>query len=219
MKHVMICFMLTLFVCGTYAQAPVAEAPDYQSIKSEIADTASDYYYPRLLERYESFDSTLTITDYRHLYYGYIFQENYDPDWKSRDEKKIQKFFRGAKEDESKLDKVVELVCKSLKENPFDLRTMQFLCFLYHQKGDIEMGKKASHRFISIIGAILSSGDGESCETAYHVISPRHEFNILKIFQFESAAQKNVNGCNYLELKENKRGMEGIYFKVPSLNE
>ena len=132
-------------------------------------------------------------------------------------EKKIEKYFRNAKEDERNFDKVVDLVCKSLQDYPFDLRTMRFLCFLYYQKGDKEMGEKASHRFISIIGAILSSGDGESCETAYHVISPRHEFSILKIFQFESAAQMRVDGCNYLELKENKRGMEGIYFKVPGI--
>ncbi|MCK9340895.1 MAG: DUF4919 domain-containing protein, partial [Synergistaceae bacterium] len=68
------------------------------------------------MERYESFDSTLTLPDYRHLYYGYIFQENYDPDWKSRDEKKIEKYFRNAKEDERNFDKVVDLVCKSLQD-------------------------------------------------------------------------------------------------------
>ena len=216
MKHIVIFFLLTFFVCEIYSQTPVAQVPDYESIRNEIVDTASDYYYPRLLDRYEAFDSTLTVTDYRYLYYGYIFQDNYDPNWKSRDEKKVEKYFRNAKKDESNYDKVIELVCKSLNDYPFDLRTMRFLCFLYHQKGDREMGEKASSRFISIIGAILSSGDGESCETAYHVISPRHEFSILKIFQFESTDQKRVDGCNYLQLKENKRGVEGIYFKVPT---
>ncbi|MDD5346339.1 MAG: DUF4919 domain-containing protein [Proteiniphilum sp.] len=217
MRHILVFILLTVAFCDLYPQVPIAQAPDYESIKQEIFDSSSDYYYPQLMERYEAFDSTLTVTDFRHLYYGFIFHENYDPDWKSRDEKKIEKYFRNAKEDERNFDKVVDLVCKSLQDYPFDLRTMRFLCFLYHQKGDKEMGEKASHRFISIIGAILSSGDGESCETAYHVISPRHEFSILKIFQFESAAQMRVDGCNYLELKENKRGMEGIYFKVPGI--
>ncbi len=219
MKHQFFCLLFSLSVCGVFSQTPVAQEPDYESIRKEIAESTSAYFYPRLLERFASFDSTLTVTDYRHLYYGYIYQEGYDPFRKSKEEKKIEKYFRDAKEDASKYDKVIELVCKSLRDDPFDLRTMRFLCFLYHQKGDSEMGKKASHRFISLIGAILSSGDGESCETAYHVISPRHEYSILNVFQFESKAQQQVDGCNYIELKDNKRGVEGIYFKVPPSRE
>jgi hypothetical protein len=155
--------------------------------------------------------------DYRHLYYGYLFQNNYDSDWNLKDKKTIEKSFRDAKKDKTNYDQVITLVNNSLHEYPFDLRSMQFLCFLYHENDEKKMGEKASRRFISLIGAILSSGDGKSCETAYHVIFPQHEFSILKIFQFESAAQKRVDGCNYLELKENKRGMEGIYFKVPGI--
>ena len=215
MKHFFVCFLLTFTFCEIYSQEPVMQAPEYELIRLATADSSSDHYYPRLLERYEAFDSTLSVTEYRYLYFGYIFQDNYNPEWKSKDEKKIEKYFREAKKDESNYDKVIDLVNKSLREFPFDLRTMQFLCFLYHQNGNIEMGQKASHRFLSVIGAILSTGDGECCETAYHVISPQHELSILKVFQFESSAQKPFGDCNYLELKENKRGVKGIYFKVP----
>ena len=215
MKHFLMCFLLTFTFCEIYSQDPVSQAPDYALIRIETADSSTDYYYPRLLERYEAFDSTLTVTDYRYLYFGYIFQKNYKPEWKSKDEKKIEKYFREVKKEGNNYDKVIDLVSQSLLEFPFDLRTMQFLCFLYHQNGDREMGQKASRRFLSVIGAILSTGDGESCETAYHVISPQHELSILKVFQFESSAQQPVGECNYLILKENKRGVKGIYFKVP----
>jgi hypothetical protein len=194
-----------------------SQAPDYETIRRNVVDSTSDSFYPKLMQRYEAFDTTLTVVDYRHLYYGYLFQNNYDSDWNLKDKKTIEKSFRDAKKDKTNYDQVITLVNNSLHEYPFDLRSMQFLCFLYHENDEKKMGEKASRRFISLIGAILSSGDGKSCETAYHVIFPQHEFSILKIFQFESAAQKRVDGCNYLELKENKRGMEGIYFKVPGI--
>lgn len=212
MKHCIMFFLFTLACMEIYSQAP-----DYETIRRNVVDSTSDSFYPKLMQRYEAFDTTLTVVDYRHLYYGYLFQNNYDSDWKSKDKKTIEKSFRDAKKDKTNYDQVITLVNNSLHEYPFDLRSMQFLCFLYHENDEKEMGEKASRRFISLIGAILSSGDGKSCETAYHVIFPQHEFSILKIFQFESAAQKRVDGCNYLELKENKRGMEGIYFKVPGI--
>ena len=212
MKHCIMFFLFSLACMEIYSQAP-----DYETIRRNVVDSTSDSFYPKLMQRYEAFDTTLTVVDYRHLYYGYLFQNNYDSDWNLKDKKTIEKSFRDAKKDKTNYDQVITLVNNSLHEYPFDLRSMQFLCFLYHENDEKEMGEKASRRFISLIGAILSSGDGKSCETAYHVIFPQHEFSILKIFQFESAAQKRVDGCNYLELKENKRGMEGIYFKVPGI--
>lgn len=214
MKHCIMFFLFSLACMEIYSQAP-----DYETIRRNVVDSTSDSFYPKLMQRYEAFDTTLTVVDYRHLYYGYLFQNNYDSDWKSKDKKTIEKSFRDAKKDKTNYDQVITLVNNSLHEYPFDLRSMQFLCFLYHENDEKKMGEKASRRFISLIGAILSSGDGKSCETAYHVIFPQHEFSILKIFQFESAAQKRVDGCNYLELKENKWGMEGIYFKVSGLKE
>ncbi|NLY25536.1 MAG: DUF4919 domain-containing protein [Bacteroidales bacterium] len=212
MKHCIMFFLFSLACMEIYSQAP-----DYETIRRNVVDSTSDSFYPKLMQRYEAFDTTLTVVDYRHLYYGYLFQNNYDSDWNLKDKKTIEKSFRDAKKDKTNYDQVITLVNNSLHEYPFDLRSMQFLCFLYHENDEKKMGEKASRRFISLIGAILSSGDGKSCETAYHVIFPQHEFSILKIFQFESAAQKRVDGCNYLELKENKRGMEGIYFKVPGI--
>lgn len=220
MKHIVLCIVLLFTLGEAYPQANgdvTNQQPDYVSIKKEIANVTSNYYYPRLLERYEASDPSLTIVDYRYLYYGYIFQDKYDPNWESKEGRRIERYFKKVKKEERDYDKVIAVVNESLREFPFDLRSMRFLCYLYYEKGDEEMQQRVSEKFLSVVGAIMSTGNGESCESAFHVISPRHEFSILKVFQMELSGEKRQGACNYVTLKENEMGVEGFYFIVPSI--
>ena len=55
------------------------EVPDLQKIKEEVNNPRSRYYYPELMKRYEVYDNTrLTIDDYRHLYLGAIYHDDYN---------------------------------------------------------------------------------------------------------------------------------------------
>src|SRR5215213_7342118 len=60
---------------------------DREIIKKEVTDPASSFYYSKLLERFNSFDSLLTDEEYRHLYYGFVFQKQYSgyPDQKKKE--------------------------------------------------------------------------------------------------------------------------------------
>jgi hypothetical protein len=51
--------------------------PDYEQIKSNIKNKQSELYYSKLWDRYQQGDSTLTIDEARHIYYGYIFNKDY----------------------------------------------------------------------------------------------------------------------------------------------
>ena len=51
------------------------EAPNYKAIKADIEDPSSVFYYAKLLPRLMGNDTTLNNQDYRHLYYGYIYQK------------------------------------------------------------------------------------------------------------------------------------------------
>ena len=55
-----------------------AQIPDNDFIFAEINSTASQYYYPNLMMRYEAGDA-LTDNEYHFLYYGYAFQPQYKP--------------------------------------------------------------------------------------------------------------------------------------------
>ncbi len=55
------------------------EKPDLEKIKEETLNPRSNYYYPKLLEKYWRNDTVMTNEEYRNLYPGYMFQEDYDP--------------------------------------------------------------------------------------------------------------------------------------------
>ena len=67
----------------------VVEKPDLDLIKKETLDPKSSYYYPELMKRYERNETIMDVNDYRYLYLGMIFQEDYNPYRKSEYRDKI----------------------------------------------------------------------------------------------------------------------------------
>lgn len=55
------------------------EKPDLEKIRLETLDSKSPYYYPRLMKEFQRNDTLMKIDKYRHLYLGYMFQEDYNP--------------------------------------------------------------------------------------------------------------------------------------------
>jgi len=68
---------------------------------------------------------------------------------------------------------------------------------------------------------ILSSGDGRTEESAFHVISVSHEYDILQVLGFEFGGQQSLTtkDCDYLAVKENEYDIKGFYFNVQMLLE
>ncbi len=67
-------WLLLLLPLGAWAQAP-----DEQDILDRTTAASSPYYYPNLLLRYRTGDTALTADDYRYLYYGYAYRDEYRP--------------------------------------------------------------------------------------------------------------------------------------------
>jgi hypothetical protein len=217
MKKILIIILFTTILTNIQSQNRTPQAPDYKKISLAIQDSSSIYYYPKLMTRLVAYDTTLTIVDYRHLYYGYIFQQNYKPYWVSSAEEKLVKYFKSEKIDEKDYGKIIELANQSIDEFPFDLRQLNFMGYIYHLKGDKEMSLKVNRRFHGIFGAIMSTGDGKTCETAYHVISVSHEYVFLNLFHFTMTSQSFTGDCDYLSLKKDQRNIDGVYFNIKKL--
>ncbi|MEP2668639.1 MAG: DUF4919 domain-containing protein [Cyclobacteriaceae bacterium] len=219
MKRILTFMILWITYCNVYSQESPFHKPNYDLIRRETQDSTSGFFYPKLLSRLVAFDTTLTNEDYRHLYYGYIYQEDYKPYWSSPYEKKLLKYYQSERVKDKDHDEIIELATLSISEFPFDLRQMNYLGYIYHLKGDEDMAKKLSYRFHATIGAIMSSGDGETCRTGFHVISTSHEYVILNLFRFQFERQSYSDGCDYLSLIKDERDIEGIYFDVKKLFE
>lgn len=215
----MIFAYLFMFLFNAYSQQLKFQKPDYELIKTEIQDTSSIYYYSKLMSRFMALDMTLNLSDFRHLYYGYIYQKEYQPYWKSQDEDKLLAFFQNENLNQKDYDEIIKIATHSIKEFPFDLRPMYLMAYIYHLKGDEEMNKKVSYRFQGLFQTIMSSGDGKSCETGFHVISVSHEYVILKMSQLQFKKQFLIGDCDYLEVEKNERNIDGFYFNIKKLFE
>lgn len=55
------------------------EKPDFDRIERQTLDPKSEFYFPTLMRLYNRNDTSMTQEQYRYLYLGYFFQEDYDP--------------------------------------------------------------------------------------------------------------------------------------------
>ena len=69
-----------LFLAVTIsAQNNSFKQPNYKSIEKNIKKKKSVFFYPTLFKKFISSDTSFTLAEKRHLYYGYSFNENYSP--------------------------------------------------------------------------------------------------------------------------------------------
>lgn len=55
------------------------EKPDFEKIARVTRDPKSEFYFPNLIKIYNRNDTSMSAEQYRNLYLGYLFQEDYDP--------------------------------------------------------------------------------------------------------------------------------------------
>ena len=75
MYKCMIVIALMFLALNLYPQEHKMVTPDFVKIEAEIKNENSNFYYPKLFERYLKGDTTLTVEDYHYLYFGYSFQD------------------------------------------------------------------------------------------------------------------------------------------------
>jgi len=52
---------------------------NYKKIEKNILKKKSPFFYTHLLKRFTDGDTLFNLDEKRHLYYGYIFQPEYNP--------------------------------------------------------------------------------------------------------------------------------------------
>lgn len=161
---------------------PFMGAPDYDQINQEARDANSDHYYPSLLKRYQIGDTTLTLEDYRYLYYGYPEQPDYKPLLQSQYADSLERAF-GRKTSPTADDyrRVVRYAGNILLEEPFSMRDMNALAFAYQMLEEPELAARQMRKIQGVMDAILSTGEGLSEESPWHITYVRDAEDILNI--------------------------------------
>ena len=196
-----------------------ANAPDYKRIKKEINTKGSEFYYPELLRRFQAADTTLSLEQLRHFYYGTATRSEYDP-YKMAKIDALREAFEKNTPSKEDLGKAALEIDKELETDPTNIRFHLYkhliYCNLYGQ--DSEKASDAHNQVVMLLSAVTSTGDGSSKESAFHVINVSDEYGILEIFGFSPTMQSLVEdkGQSYdvMELKENEYGLKSMYFNI-----
>lgn len=175
MKHLLTLFLSIILLCAF--RTP--EAPDMEQIHREVTDPESQYYYPDLMARYEQNETIMTLDDYRRLYLGYVFEEDFNPYRTSNYAPVVEQLYYKSQHTKSECDEIIKYAQLSLKDNPFDLQQIDYLIYALREKKKNNLANIWQYRLNHILEAIVSTGTGLSPEQAWYVICPQHEYFIL----------------------------------------
>lgn len=194
--------------------------PDYEQIKLNIENKQSDLYYSKLWDKFQQGDSTMTLDEKRHLYYGYVFNENYSPYSSVRNAKEVNAILNKEEPTKNEWEELVSLLDASLSAEPFGCRHLYYQGIAYNALNKPVDTNKNIKKIQCIVNALTSTGDGLSKETAIHVIAVSNEYDYLFLNNLSMQMQSLENGgYDVLYLQPNEDGLEEIWFDVnQSLN-
>ena len=199
------------------------QKPDLEAIKKATSDPNSKFYFPTLMEKYNLNDTVMTNDEYRHLYLGYMFQEDYDPYRTSPYSEVTEPLRAKATHTKEEIDTIRKYAGLALLDNPFDLRQMSFLIHVLKEAKKPMSATIWEYRLEHLLGAIKSTGSGENTDNAWYVIYPVHEYDMVRLLGYEAVDADFIEpGYDYLtvrpasDVKTSSRGKkaEGFYFNV-----
>lgn len=199
------------------------EKPDLDAIRQMTLDPASKYYFPKLREKYEKNDTTsMTPEDFRNFYLGYMFQEDFDPYRISPYSKVTDDLRQKPTHTKAEIDTIIKYCQLSLEDNPFDLRQMSFLIHVLKESKKNMRAKIWEYRLENLLGAIKSTGTGDSTENAWFVMYPAHEYDMVQLLGYEAVDAQFIDpGYDYLAVQPDEtdtrrrdKSAKGFYFNV-----
>lgn len=187
-----------------------------EAIERAVNDPESKYYYPKLMDMYLTNDTLMDCEDFRHLYLGYVFQEDYNPYRRSEFSQKIEDLYYKPDHTKAECDTIIKYAELSLRDEPFDLRQINFLIYALREKQKNNIANIWQYRLNHILEAIASTGTGLDQENAWVVINPQHEYNIINFQGFVAEAQEYIQPhYDYIRIKKKEeKDPAGFYFNI-----
>ncbi|WP_083261418.1 DUF4919 domain-containing protein [Crocinitomix algicola] len=187
---------------------------DFDVINDSINDSNSRYFYPNLINRLLKLDTNLTADEFRYLYYGSVFQENYHP--YGATEKEVQ--FNNALDAEKTGDSLLNIGLAVFYENPINLDVILQLTYLYGKNGQTEKAIVFANIYVSFLEVIYASGTGHNCESGFVVVSVDDEYLIAKDLGLKVVHQDLIGVCDLLVFSKSeqprKTRIKELYFNA-----
>lgn len=213
---------LTLFSESKYVPL------DLERIEAAIVVPSSPYFYPALVERFNKNDATLTLEDYRYLYYGYAFSSNYEPYMSSPYADSVANVILTDRRiiTAASSPKLIYYIGKILEKEPFNIEFLNMISYVYGKMGDEESARVYSDKLHRILAAIFSSGTGVYKESPWYILYRSDVMNVLSILGVEVTRRAYVTkSVEYYRLAEKLGDIKAFYFdfslilRVPNTTE
>ncbi|MCM1109813.1 MAG: DUF4919 domain-containing protein [Clostridium sp.] len=196
------------------------EAPDMEQIRRNVTDRTSPYFYPRLIEEFQKNDTVMKLDKYRHLYLGYLFQEDYDPYRPPYPvPHRVQALYSKEKLTRAEADSIIRYAILSLSDNPLDCIQIQLMINALKAKGNVNLAKIWEYKLRYILMAIESTGTGLDEENAWYIIETQHEYVLLNQMGYRVANHVFYDPCyEYITVEDaGGRSAGGFYFNIGNL--
>lgn len=218
--------LLVIFMCvSAMAQSQMAKVMMdsttyhkvvFSEIELEVLSPATKYYYPLLYDRYEKGDTSLTHDDYRYLYYGYMFQAEYQP---HKESPYVDSLSNIISEDGDVFTDKSALKCigyleKILDDRPFSLKFLNMMSYLYSEKvGDEKKALIYSYKFNMLLTTIFSSGNGRVKSNPWLVLYRSDAQSVLQFLGADVTKRVYITtNVEYYHLRERQGDVRGYYF-------
>ncbi len=191
----------------------------FKKLRKEIQKKKSPFYYPALYQRYIQLDTSLTTEEFRHLYYGYTFQDEYSPYGIPELRDSLISYLGREELLRSEYEVAARIGRELLRGSPFRLRETFITAVAYEMAGDAKMSSIYFNYYEKQVDAIMTTGDGLSTNTAFVVIYVQDEYEILEVLGFKFGGEQYLLNDNFdmLELISNPYGIDALYFDVSRL--
>lgn len=224
MKHKNLLYTLMLVATAVTALSTSAQyrfqvrEVDFDKIKSETLDPYSRYYYPKLVRSFKSNDTIMNFEAYRDLYYGFIFQEDYNPfrhtEFEGKDE--VEELYYKQPLSREECDKIEKYAVLALDDNLFDIDQLNYYIYALKQKKKYARAAVRQYRLDKLIAAIMSSGRGTEDEP-WVVLYPEHEYTLINFLGYVAVDHQELPGgidCIKATNENDKKKNKDFYFDV-----
>ncbi|MDR0873745.1 MAG: DUF4919 domain-containing protein [Prevotellaceae bacterium] len=186
---------------------------DFNILLEKSKDKTSEYYYPKLLERFNANDSTLTHKDIITLLIGFTANENYKPYKTIEKEREILNLVS-----DKKYEKAIVECDKLLKTNPVNFAALMEKGFAYMKLNKPEFSFHRDKTMKIVYAIMWWSGDG-TIDRPLFVLSPIDGQTLIEyilggsIGMMGSGKDKNGYFLDILEMKINGT-TQTMYFNI-----
>ncbi len=190
------------------------EAPDNDKILAGTLNAASPFYYPALMSRYMDGGQGLSAEDYRYLYYGYAYSDDYKPlDPVPGADEILMILEKSNVPDSSQCRRILECGRLAMRRDPFSPSTLNIMAYACALLGDTLQARSFNARRLAVINTIKCSGSGVKESSPWAILSFSHAEDVLVSMGLSASGRRVVSRtAEYIETGKSKDKIKGYFF-------